>query len=128
MWVLRTEQLKTSYVLDIFGEKKVVQAVREVDVDVRENEVYGIAGESGSGKTTLLKSLFGNIEPPLRHVGGKVWYRVDGKEVDLFSLTPEENNECLCARMCPAASCAHQIASNEGSPASSPPLMKSRYR
>ena len=93
MWVLRTEQLKTSYVLDIFGEKKVVQAVREVDVDVRENEVYGIAGESGSGKTTLLKSLFGNIEPPLRHVGGKVWYRVDGKEVDLFSLTPEERRE-----------------------------------
>ena len=93
MWVLKTDQLISSYVLDIFGEKKVVQAVRKVDLEVRENEVYGIAGESGCGKTTLLKTLFGNIEPPLRLMGGKVWYRVDGEEIDLFSLPVEERRD-----------------------------------
>jgi len=89
MWVLKAEQLKASYVLDIFGERKVVQAVNEVDLEIQENEVYGIAGESGCGKTTLVKTLYGDVQPPHRLVGGKVWYRVAGQELDLFSLEPE---------------------------------------
>ena len=47
--------------LDIQGTQKVVKAVNEIDLDIQENEVYGIAGESGCGKTTLLKAL---VMPP----------------------------------------------------------------
>jgi peptide/nickel transport system ATP-binding protein len=93
MWVMKAEQLKSFYILEIFGVKKVVQAVNEVDLEVQENEVYGIAGESACGKTTLVKTLFGDIEPPLRLMGGRVWYRVDGEELDLFSLRPEERRK-----------------------------------
>ncbi len=93
MWVLKTENLKSFYVLDIFGERKIVQAVNNVDLEVRENEVYGIAGESGCGKSTLLNTLFGDIERPLRLMGGKVFYNVDGKEIDLFSLSEEEKQK-----------------------------------
>ena len=90
MWVIKVEQLKSSYVLDMFGTRKVVQAVNDVDIEIQENEVYGIAGESGCGKTTLVKTLFGDVQPPLRLISGKVWYRVDGKEMDFFALKPEE--------------------------------------
>ncbi len=88
--ILRTDQLKAFYVLDVLGTKKVVQAVNEVNIEIYENEVYGIAGESGCGKTTLLKAIAADVEPPLRLLGGAVYYRVDGQEVDVESLYPEE--------------------------------------
>ena len=86
--ILRAEGLKSFYILDVHGTQKVVKAVNEVDLEIQENEVYGIAGESGCGKTTLLKALYGAFEPPLRLIGGKIYYTVDG-EVDITSLEPE---------------------------------------
>ncbi len=88
--VLRAEQLQAFYILDMFGTRRVVKAVNGVTLEVRENEVYGIAGESGCGKTTLLRALYGAFDPPLRLIGGKVYYGIEGKEVDALSLTAEE--------------------------------------
>jgi peptide/nickel transport system ATP-binding protein len=64
--ILRTEKLKAFYVLDVHGKQKIVKAVNEVDLAIREDEVYGIAGESGCGKTTLLKALYA---PSIRRCG-----------------------------------------------------------
>jgi len=88
--ILRTEALKAFYVLDVYGTSKVVKAVNEVDLAIKENEIYGIAGESGCGKSTLLKTLVAAVEPPLRVVGGRVTYRVAGREVDVATLSAEE--------------------------------------
>ncbi len=48
----------------------VVQAVDNVSLTVRENEILGIAGESGCGKSTLLKVLYGYVARPLSVVAG----------------------------------------------------------
>ncbi len=88
--ILRTEALQAFYVLDLYGKPKVVKAVNQVDLAIQENEIYGIAGESGCGKSTLLKTLAAAVEPPLRMVGGKVYYRIAGADVDVATLSPEE--------------------------------------
>ena len=90
MSILRTENLQTFYLLDMSGTKKEVKAVNGIDLEIRKNEVYGIAGESGCGKTTLLKALFAAIEPPLRHIGGKIFYHINDEDVDVSTLSPED--------------------------------------
>jgi peptide/nickel transport system ATP-binding protein len=91
--ILRTEHLKAFYMLEVQGSRKVVQAVNDVDLQIYENEIYGIAGESGCGKTTLLKALFNEFVPPLRLIEGKIYYRVDYDEVDVTKLSPEEKRK-----------------------------------
>ena len=89
--ILRTEQLKAFYILEMQGTQKIVKAVNEVDLTVYENEIYGIAGESGCGKTTLLKALINDFAPPLRLVGGKIYYHIyQDREVDITRISAEE--------------------------------------
>jgi peptide/nickel transport system ATP-binding protein len=86
--ILKAENLKAFYILDLHGTQKVVKAVNDVNLEIWENEVYGIAGESGCGKTTLLKALYGSFDPPLRLIDGKINYIVGGEEIDITSLEP----------------------------------------
>ncbi len=91
--VLRTDHLKAFYILDVHGKQKIAKAVNDVNLAIKENEIYGIAGESGCGKTTLLKTLFNAIEPPLRLVDGKIYYRIDWDEVDVTKLSADEKRK-----------------------------------
>jgi peptide/nickel transport system ATP-binding protein len=89
--ILRTEQLRAFYLLEMHGKQKIVKAVNEVDLTIYENEIYGIAGESGCGKSTLLKALFNDFVPPLRLVSGKIYYRINWeKEIDVTKMSQEE--------------------------------------
>jgi peptide/nickel transport system ATP-binding protein len=86
---LRTDQLKAFYILEMHGTQKIVKAVNDVNMTIYENEIYGIAGESGCGKTTLLKALFDDFVPPLRLIGGKIYYRIGRDEVEVTRMSPE---------------------------------------
>lgn len=66
--MLKIDHLSTSY-KTIDGN---VHVVKDVNFEIFDNEIFGIAGESGCGKTTLLKALYDIVEFPLEIDSGKV--------------------------------------------------------
>ena len=51
--------------------EEALQALRDVSVDVRSGEFFGIVGRNGSGKTTLMKCVAGIYKPD----SGEIWAR-----------------------------------------------------
>jgi peptide/nickel transport system ATP-binding protein len=89
--VLRAQALKASYITHLFGTDREVQVVDRVDLSIRRNEVFGIAGESGCGKTTLLKLIAGFCKPPLRVQSGSVEFLGDPERpLSLFEASEDE--------------------------------------
>ena len=71
MSLLTVKDLSVSFVT----RNGTVQAVRSVNVDVKENALTAIIGESGSGKSVLCYALLGLIPtPPGRIDGGEAWF------------------------------------------------------
>src|SRR5919112_3692079 len=61
--MIETRDLRKSFTSRQRREKKVVEAVRGVDLDVAEGEIFGFLGPNGAGKTTTLRMLATLIEP-----------------------------------------------------------------
>jgi peptide/nickel transport system ATP-binding protein len=88
--ILETSNLKAYYITNAYGVKRTVKAVDDISISIREDEVYGIAGESGCGKSTLLKVLLSMLTPPLTHVGGTVTYFMGKDKRDILKLPENE--------------------------------------
>jgi peptide/nickel transport system ATP-binding protein len=82
--VLTVEDLRVYYVHDRFGVRREIRAVDGIDMTIRRNEIYGLAGESSSGKTSLIKSLAGAIRPPMRVISGSVRFNFGGRSIDVY--------------------------------------------
>src|SRR5512138_1511037 len=61
--MIETRGLRKSFTSRQGREKKTVEAVRGVDLDVAEGEIFGFLGPNGAGKTTMLRMLATLIEP-----------------------------------------------------------------
>ena len=61
--IIETKGLRKSFRSRQGKEKKTVEAVRGVDLQVREGEIFGFLGPNGAGKTTTLRMLATLIEP-----------------------------------------------------------------
>jgi peptide/nickel transport system ATP-binding protein len=68
--------------------RATVKAVDGVTLDIRENEILGIAGESGCGKSTLLKVLYDYLQPPLKLVSGTLEAEMTGENGKRVVLGP----------------------------------------
>ena len=47
----------------ILGTPRIVHAVNDISLDIKEGEILAIAGESGCGKSTLAKTIMKLVEP-----------------------------------------------------------------
>lgn len=67
--MLRIENLTTYYEDNFNGN---VYVLKDLNFEIKDNEIFGIAGESGCGKTTLLNTLYDIIEYPLTVEKGQI--------------------------------------------------------
>ena len=65
-------------------ERGVVRAVDGVDLEINENQIFGIVGVSGSGKTTLARIIAGITEP----TSGEVHVRIGDEWVNILEPGP----------------------------------------
>lgn len=91
--VAEAQNLKAYYITNAYGVQRTVKAVDNISVQIKEGEVFGIAGESGCGKSTLLKVLLGAYKPPLTVVAGSVKYRLDNEELDVVGMDSRQRRE-----------------------------------
>lgn len=87
--VLKVRSLKAYYQTSQFGVKREVRAVDDISLNIRQNEIYGVAGESSAGKSSLIKAFAGAIKPPLRIVDGSLTYTFDGREINPYTISKE---------------------------------------
>jgi peptide/nickel transport system ATP-binding protein len=90
MPVVSVRDLEAYYRTRYFGVNRDVRAVDGVSLEVRPNEIYGIAGESSSGKTTLIKTIAGAVRPPLEVVGGAIRFSFLPGTTGLHRASPAE--------------------------------------
>jgi peptide/nickel transport system ATP-binding protein len=84
--IVEATHLRAHYITRAYGVERTVQAVDDISMQIKQGEIYGIAGESGCGKSTLLKVLLGAHRPPLTVIEGSVTYRFDGREIDALNM------------------------------------------
>lgn len=55
--ILKISDLNVRYKVSKVGSDRVINAVNGVSLEIKEGEIYSIAGESGCGKSTLAKAI-----------------------------------------------------------------------
>lgn len=80
--LIKVEHLVKKY---ISVSRGVIYAVNDVSFDVKEGEIFGLAGTSGAGKTTTSEVLMGIVQP----TSGEIQVRVGDEWVDMKKPGPE---------------------------------------
>lgn len=81
--ILKCNKLNKIY--DKKNKSKSLRALKDIDLEVYEDEILGLVGESGCGKSTLAKSLIQLIEPD----SGEIIY----KDENIINFSKKQKRE-----------------------------------
>src|SRR5262245_3168378 len=87
--VIETRNLSKDY-RDFWGRQKV-RALKALDLEVRQGEVFGLLGPNGSGKTTTIKLLLGLLFPTSGEAMVFGQPAVDVRKNERIGYLPEES-------------------------------------
>jgi len=85
--ILAVRDLRAYYQMRYFGVVREVRAVDDITLEIRRDEIYGLAGESSSGKTSFIKTIAAANRPPLNVVGGSVEYSFLDRDIHKLDET-----------------------------------------
>ena len=73
----------------------IVQALDNVDLDIKPKETFGLVGETGCGKTLTALSILRLVPPPGRIEGGSIYFDANSRDgpVDLLTISEDEIRE-----------------------------------
>ena len=71
-------------------QDRIVHAVTDLSLELRQGETIALIGESGCGKTTAALAILGMLPAAAKVVSGAVTVTTDGQETDLLHLPPRE--------------------------------------
>jgi len=86
-------QFLTKLITFSFKEKPCLKAIKNINLEIRKGEIFGIIGANGSGKSTLINLIMGNLKPDkgsMVKINGKMIRLTLGLGVD-NNLTAREN-------------------------------------
>lgn len=84
--LLRIQDLTVLY----SSRRGYVNAIRNISLDIYENETLGLVGESGSGKTTLALSIIRQLPNNAKINSGNIIFNENGDYVDLLKINYED--------------------------------------
>jgi len=75
--------------VEFFQNKQVIPAVKEANLEIKENEIVGLVGESGSGKTITTLAITRILSSAARITSGEVIF----EGIDLLKIQEEQLRE-----------------------------------
>ena len=83
--LLEIKNLTVEYKSISNGDTNIVRAVDDVSLNIRQGEIYALAGESGCGKSTLSKAIVKLVKP----LSGEILFEGN----DIYKQTKEEKKQ-----------------------------------
>src|SRR5687767_10211037 len=85
MNILEIKNLNKVFNLHILNNKRI-EALKNINMTLREGEIVGLTGKSGSGKSSLMKCIYRTYLAS----GGSILYRSNAGVTDLVTASDHE--------------------------------------
>lgn len=92
--LIEIKNLFIEYKIDnIMQEQQTVFAVNDLSLDIKQGEIFSIAGESGCGKSTLAKAVLRLVEVK----SGEIILNLDNSKINILKLNKKQLKEFRAA-------------------------------